>query len=92
MARANVAALETQAAGVCNVATSRSMTLLELIEGIGQVYGERPDIEYLPPRDGNIQQSAANVSRMCKLLGLKTRVELVDGFKSLVPNGAFSRR
>jgi UDP-glucose 4-epimerase len=92
VARANIAALDAQATGVCNVATGCSMSLLELIEAVGQVYGEQPDIEFLPPRDGDIKQSAADTSRMHKLLGVNARIELLDGLRTLLPDGAFSRR
>lgn len=92
VARANLAALEAQATGVCNVATGCSMSLLGLIEAVGQVYGEQPDIEFLPPRDGDIKQSAADTSRMHKLLGVDARIELLDGLRTLLPDGAFSRR
>ncbi|MDQ4146757.1 MAG: NAD-dependent epimerase/dehydratase family protein [Pseudomonadota bacterium] len=92
VARANIAALDAEATGVCNVATGCSMSLLELIEAVGQVYGAQPDIEFLPPRDGDIKQSAADTSRMHKLLGVDARIELLDGLRTLLPDGAFSRR
>jgi UDP-glucose 4-epimerase len=83
VARANVAALVTQATEVCNVATGRSVTLLDLINDLSSLSGMHPDIRFLPPREGDIQRSAADPTRMHELLGIKAQIGLVDGLKAL---------
>jgi UDP-glucose 4-epimerase len=83
VARANIAALEAQATGVCNVATGRSVTLLQLIDELGDLSGMQPDINFLPPREGDIQRSAADPRRMHKLLGVRAQIALAGGLKAL---------
>ncbi len=91
VARANVAALAAQSTGVCNVATGRSVTLLELIQILGKLCGEEPEIEFQPPRAGDIQRSAADVSRLHQLLETPAETSLQQGLMTLLPSGAFSR-
>jgi UDP-glucose 4-epimerase len=92
VARANIAALTTEAVGACNVATGRSISLLELVDTLGRLCGTQPKIEFQPARAGDIRHSATNPARMHELLGIKAATELSDGLKTLLPNGAFSRR
>jgi UDP-glucose 4-epimerase len=92
VARANVAALESQMVGVCNVATGHSVTLLELIAVLSDLRGVRPHVEFLPPRDGDVRRSAADPSRMHRWLEIRAQAGLKDGLQTLLPNGAFSRR
>lgn len=89
VARANVAALEAEVNGVCNVATGHSVTLLTLIDTLGRLYGAQPEIKFLPPRDGDIQRSAADPSRLERLLGIRAGTTLEQGLKTLLPDGAF---
>jgi len=89
VARANVASLGADVDGVCNVATGQSVTLLALIDALAQLRGARPDLELLPPRDGDIQRSAADPSRLRQLLGMRAHVTLESGLKTMLPDGAF---
>jgi len=92
VASVNIAALEAQAGGVCNVATGHSVTLLELIDVLSHLYGIQSAVEFLPPRDGDIQRSAADASRLRRVLGIQAATGLSDGLRTLLPNGPFSRR
>lgn len=87
VARANVAALENDVAGACNVATGHSVTLLTLIDALAQLRGVRPEIEFLPPRVGDIQRSAAEPSRLHQLLGIRAQTTLEDGLRTMLPDG-----
>ncbi|MGH8502889.1 MAG: NAD-dependent epimerase/dehydratase family protein [Gammaproteobacteria bacterium] len=89
VARTNVAALENEAAGICNVATGHSVSLLTLIDTLGRLYGAEPEIDFLPPRHGDIQRSAADPSHLHRLLGIRAGTTLEQGLRTLLPDGAF---
>ncbi len=92
VARANVAALESERTGVCNVATGHSITLLELIDALARLRGAQPKIEFLPPRDGDIRCSAADASRLHRVLGVRARIRLDEGLWTLLPSGVSGRQ
>lgn len=87
VARANVAALEAQATGVCNVATGRTVTLLQLIDALGDLSGSQSAIRFLPPRAGDIKHSAADPARMHRQLRIRAKVGLKEGLEKLLLNG-----
>lgn len=84
VARANVAALNGASAGVCNVATGRSVTLLDLVEVLGSVTGKKPDLRFGPERAGDIRHSAVMPLRMREELGIQGTTELIDGLRYLL--------
>lgn len=84
VARANVAALESTATGVCNVGTGRSVTLLDLIETLSACVGRKPEVKYAPAQPGDIRHSAMTPARMKAFLGLEASVPLASGLATLV--------
>ena len=72
---------------VINVASGRSVTLLELIEELRRAVGGRAQeiaIQHAPPRAGDLRASAADLSRARALLGYAPRVTLAEGLAGLV--------
>ncbi len=84
VARANVAALKSDFHGACNVATGRSTSLMDLIETLSSLTGNKAGIEFAAPRTGDIIHSLANPSRMNKELGLEAETTLKDGLAELL--------
>jgi UDP-glucose 4-epimerase len=84
VARANVAALGSPHTGVCNVATGKSVTLLELIAGLSEAAGRKPDVRFGPERSGDIRDSAADPRCMREELGIADTTPLSAGLRKLL--------
>ncbi len=84
VARANAAALGMNYQGACNVATGRSTSLLDLVEVLSDLTGNRTDVSFAAPRTGDIVHSLADPSRMNRELGLKAETCLNDGLAMLL--------
>ena len=84
VARANVAALKSNYQSACNVATGKKTSLLDLIETLSELTGNKPDINFAPPREGDIVHSLANPARMNKELGVVAESSLTQGLAALL--------
>jgi UDP-glucose 4-epimerase len=81
--QANLLAADAPAAAnrVMNVATGRSIDLLELLAGLNEVLGARIEPVFSPPRPGDIRESTADITLARTLLGYEPRVSLIDGLR-----------
>jgi UDP-glucose 4-epimerase len=78
--RANLLARHRGASGsVYNVGTGRRRTLLEVIEILGAILGERPTPRFEPARAGDIRDSLADVRRIQQELGYRAEVGVEEG-------------
>ncbi len=84
VASANIAALESQFEGACNVATGNTVNLLEMIDTLAGLCGNKADINFDAPREGDIQHSAADVSYLHLSLKVRSEVSLADGLERLL--------
>jgi len=84
VARANVAALGSDYQGALNIATGATVTLLELIETIEKIVGNKCDKEFKPAREGDIKHSAASASELHKSLKMTARHSLEEGLRELL--------
>jgi len=84
VARANVAALGSDYQGALNIATGVTVTLLELIETIEKIVGNKCDKEFKPARKGDIKHSAASTSGLRKSLKMIARHSLEEGLRELL--------
>lgn len=87
VALACVAAMFHPAVGrgdVFNVATGRSVSLLELLRALGELTGRTIEPEFAPERPGDIRHSAADVRRAADTLGFRAEVSLRDGLRRLL--------
>jgi UDP-glucose 4-epimerase len=84
VARANVAALTSEAKGVFNIGTGSSVTLIELIKIIEDILGQKLDVQELPSRMGDIQKSEMSSSLMRNTLGISKTVSLRSGLLQLI--------
>ena len=67
-----------------NIATAKQTNVLELAEMVGQVMGQKPEIEFAPARAGELFRSSLDVSKARKVLGWKPEVGFDDGLPQLV--------
>jgi UDP-glucose 4-epimerase len=79
---ANMAALGAREHGVAvNVACGRSVSVLDLVERIGELTGRPLHIVHGPPRDGDIRDSLADLSRAQRVLGYQPVVSFEEGLR-----------
>ncbi|MBT8434603.1 MAG: NAD-dependent epimerase/dehydratase family protein, partial [Gammaproteobacteria bacterium] len=84
VARANLAALEGNLTGACNIGTGEQSTLLDLIEDLSQITGTSSEVSHEPAREGDIRYSLANVTKMNQQLGVKAQTSMHDGLQALL--------
>jgi len=84
VARANVAALNRDLCGACNIATGVQTTLIDLVEVLMEITGNRCNVTHLPPREGDIVHSLANPNKMNAELGLKAETDIHQGLLKLL--------
>ena len=84
IARYNLLALQHNAAGVCNVGTGGSVSLLELIETLETAAGAKAERSFEPPAPGDIQASAMSARRLVELFGTQPTTPLLEGLKALL--------
>jgi len=84
VARANLAALQSDFNGACNVGTGSSVTLLQLIEVLEELCGWQVEKHFDKPREGDIVHSAAVVERLNQTLSCHAEVTLHQGLQTLL--------
>lgn len=67
-----------------NIATSRQTSVLELAELIGRVMQVKPELEFAPPRAGELFRSSLEVGKAKRILGWSPTVTFEDGLQDLV--------
>jgi len=67
-----------------NIATSIQRNVLELAASVGQVMGQKPELEFSEPRPGELFRSALDVSKAKKILGWTPQYVFEDGLRELV--------
>lgn len=76
--------LNTGSGGPYNVATGKSVTLLELFDFLKEELSYQDNIHHASPRPGDIVYSQADVSNITNDLGLRIITDLETGLKELV--------
>ena len=84
VARSNVAALSSQATGACNIGTGNQVTLLDLIDILSSITGNRCETSFEPARKGDIKHSLADVEKMNQALEITARVSMEQGLTRLL--------
>jgi UDP-glucose 4-epimerase len=69
---------------VFNIASGRSVEVIDLARTMASVMGVPPRFRFLPPRAGDIRRSSADVSAARRHLGFEARVPLRDGLQKTV--------
>ena len=83
--RANLLAATTDHVGEAyNVGTGASVTIKELAETIRDVSGSSSDVVHTDPRQGDIEESKADISKARDKLGYEPTIPLDEGISSLL--------
>lgn len=77
--RAHPGAYET-----VNLGSRRPVSLLDLIEALGQAVGVAPRLEFLPAQPGDVELTYADIGKAQRLLGYHPRTALADGLQQFV--------
>jgi UDP-glucose 4-epimerase len=80
----NLRALQSPASGVCNIATGRSVTLLDLIDTLAKAVECKAKVSYEAPAPGDIRHSSASPEKMYELLAPTAMTPLPDGLRQLI--------
>jgi UDP-glucose 4-epimerase len=67
-----------------NIATSRQTNVLELAEAVGKVMKQKPEIEFAPPRPGELFRSALDIGKAKRVMGWAPKWTFDDGLPLLV--------
>lgn len=82
---ANIAAAEAPAANVAgryfNVATGSSISLLDLLDELGNITGQTITPEFMEARTGDIKMSSADISKAIEAFNLTTHVTWREGLQ-----------
>jgi len=74
-----------EAAGeVINVACGRQTSIAELAAIIDRLVGRQTPVVYLPPRQGDVRHSLADISKARRLLGYEPAVDVEEGLRRTV--------
>lgn len=84
--QANLAAtVAPSAAGtVCNIAAGMSCTLLDLIDQLATITGQKPDVHFAPARAGDVRHSWADIAHTQVVLGYQPEVSFEQGLQQTV--------
>jgi UDP-glucose 4-epimerase len=52
-----------------NIATARETSVLELAQAVGKVMGKTPELEFAPPRPGELFRSSLDIGKATSVLG-----------------------
>ena len=69
---------------ILNVAAGSPATVNAVAHSIGEILGQKPQIDYLPPRAGDIRDSWARIDTARELLGFEPSVQLDEGLARTV--------
>jgi UDP-glucose 4-epimerase len=72
------------ASGAYNVASGTATTINRLVDHLSEAFGSRPDVQYAPPRDGEVRHSRAGISAAQAALAFEPQVSLRAGLSEYV--------
>lgn len=79
VAMANKAALVTGISGAFNIGSGTAVTINELARLMAEAGHIRPEVEYGPPRKGDVRHSLADISAARRVLGYEPTTSLREG-------------
>ncbi len=84
--QANLLAAESDRATgeVINVARGERITLVELVDRIGELVGRPVEVRRAPPRSGDVRHSLADITRARELLGFRPSPSLAEPLAEVV--------
>jgi UDP-glucose 4-epimerase len=79
--RANILAMQRDAAGVFNIGSGDRTTILRLAGAVMEIGGLSREPVFGKPRPGDIRESVADISRARDIMGFRPKVHLADGLQ-----------
>ncbi len=67
-----------------NIATGMERSVLELAQTVGTVLGRTPELQFAPPRPGELFRSALDTRKAETVLGWRPEAKFEDGLRELV--------
>jgi nucleoside-diphosphate-sugar epimerase len=67
-----------------NIASGRSVSILELAGILQGFYPEAPEVQFGAPRQGDVRFSQADISKAKEALGYRPKTELEEGLRHTV--------
>jgi len=67
-----------------NIATGMERSVLELAQTVGAVLGRTPELQFAPPRPGELVRSALDTRKAETVLGWRPEAKFEDGLRELV--------
>ena len=67
-----------------NIATGTQRSVLELADSIGRVMGLKPELEFAPPRPGELFRSSLDIGKAKAVLGWVPEVRFEAGLGELI--------
>jgi UDP-glucose 4-epimerase len=88
VACANLAALNSDLTGVCNIGSGTQTSILELINTLSEVAEKQCELNFIDNRDGDIRHSLAHTGKMNDQLGIEANTSLSEGLTTLINHTA----
>jgi UDP-glucuronate 4-epimerase len=66
---------------IVNLGESRTVTLSEMIQGVGEAFGRTPEVTELPLQPGDVERTWADISRARELLGYDPSTDFEEGMR-----------
>ena len=84
--RANLMAAEHPAAAgeIFNVCTGVATRILDVLAALAELFPERREPEFKPPRPGDVYRSVGSPSKAAQALAFRAEVSLADGLREAV--------
>ena len=84
--QANLLAMESRIRGCdfFNVGSGKSLTVNQLLETIGSLIGKASKAEYLPPREGDIRESLADITKIRESLMFAPKYDVENGLRETI--------
>lgn len=84
VARANLLALERGDGGIYNIGTGQETSVLEVIHHLRRAWDGNGEVEFAPPRPGEVFRIALDVRRAARELGWRARFSISQGIQAYV--------
>jgi UDP-glucose 4-epimerase len=84
LGRANILALTSHENFIVNIGCSVPTTVLELVRIMEELLGRKIEVQYRPPRAGDIEESYFDVTRAKQVLKWQPTIAIQDGIRALL--------
>jgi nucleoside-diphosphate-sugar epimerase len=69
---------------VINIASGKDYSILELLDALNKIMNKSLKPKFLPPREGDVMKTLADISKARTLLGYQPKVDFIEGLKKTI--------